>query len=272
MRRPLRQKLVGGGVVVVTAALMLAGSEPVPSTPPATPAAAATTPQVERPAATATVVATPTATATATVPPTRTPTPTATRTPTPRPSPTPTATPTPGPTSTPAPTPTLTPDALEAVAAVLAYDPLDPATQARLDQIVDRGGDVIPALAYLLVDDDPVRRWAALYVIVPLVRTEQDIAVLRPALNDPIPGFRVYAAVPLASRGVVEALPVLIEGLTLQETLPYGESPGALAQVSRLTLEFYTGESFADAAEWSAWWERVRADISWAGAGYEVAP
>jgi hypothetical protein len=268
-------------VAFVAATLMIAGSEPLPASTPepaeslvvSTPTA---TPDGSVTLASPTVLPTATATATATTTPrpTRTPTliPSPTRTPTPRPSPTPTATPTPGPTPTPEPTPTLTPDAIEAITAVQAYDPNDPATQARLDQIVDRGGDVVPALGFLLRDENPDRRWAALYVIVPLARSEHDIAVLRQALADPIPGFRVYAAVPLASRGVIEALPVLIEGLTLTEALPYGDSPRSLAQISRLTLEFYTGETFATPAEWAAWWERVRDNIEWSGAGYEVKP
>ncbi|HUG15744.1 MAG TPA: HEAT repeat domain-containing protein [Thermomicrobiales bacterium] len=265
-----QRKVSGAALVLLALILLIDGSAPIEGSAPAAPTATFATARATAPIA----LATPSPTATATPSPTATPRPTRTPTPgptaTPRATPTPSATPEPTQTPTPEPTPTPDPAVLEAVAAVLAFNPNDPATLARLDEVIARGGNIVPALEFLLHDENPDRRYAALYVIVPLTRTPADIAVLKVALGDPNPGFRVIAAGALIGRGVVESIPVLIEGLSLQQGLPYSDPPRPLAQFSRQALEFYTGESFDTPDAWRAWWDSVRERIYWTGAGYGV--
>lgn len=74
--------------------------------------------------------------------------------------------------------------------------------------------------------------------------------MLAPALDDPVPAIRVLAVVTLASRGVVEALPVLIEGLTIEQGLPYSDPPQPLSDIAGQTLAFYTGQSFPTPEAW----------------------
>jgi hypothetical protein len=267
-------------VMLAAMALFFAASSPVEVAPVSSAAVietvATATVTVASTAIDATPTPSPTATRTPTTAPTPTMTPTPTRTPTPRPTatptvtPTPSATPTPTETSTPEPTPTPDPVVVEAIDAVLAFNPNDPASFARLDDVISRGGTIIPSMEFLLYDENADRRYAALYVMVPLTRTEADIAVLSVALNDPNPGFRVIAAGALIGRGVVGSIPVLIEGLSLQQGLPYSDPPRPLAQFARQTLEFYTGESFGTPEAWRAWWDSVHERIHWTGAGYDV--
>jgi hypothetical protein len=283
---PTQRKLSGAALVILALVLFVAGSSPMEDDGPVA-VAAEITPTLPVPTATSqslatataavpTVTPSPRATSTPTVLPSPTMTPTPTFTPTPSPTatptvtPTPTATPTPTETPTPEPSPTPDPAVVEAVVAVQEFNPGDPATLARLDDVISRGGNVIPSLEFLLRDENPDRRYAALYVIVPLTRTAEDVAVLKVALDDPNPGFRVVAAGALIGRGVVESIPVLIDGLSLQQGLPYSDPPRPLAQFSRQTLEFYTGESFATPEAWRAWWDSVHDRIYWTGAGYDV--
>lgn len=298
---PTQRKVAGAALVLVALVLFIAGSSPagnatVAGSPSATVTVTVTAlagsqapERVSEATSTASIetapriAGTPGASATVAPPvaPTRTPratnTPQPTSTPTPLPTPTPrftaTPSPTPTPTETPTPVPSPTPDPLvvEAVAAVQGFNPSDPATLARLDAVISAAGNVVPSLEFLLYDENPDRRYAALYVIIPLTRTPEDVAVLRGVLADPNPGFRVLAAGALAGRGVVESLPVLIDGLSLQQGLPYSDPPRPLAQFSRQTLEFFTGESFDTAEQWRAWWESVRDRIVWTGAGYAIS-
>lgn len=278
---PTQRKASGIALVLVALVLLVDGSSPIVDAVPGgaaevTMTVAASTQTAANDPATATPPGTPlpTATLAPTQPPTMTPRPTNTPrppfTPTPRPTATPRLTATPSGTPTPTATPTPDPLVVEAIAAVQAFNPGDPATLARLDAVINAGGNVVPSLEFLLYDENPDRRYAALYVIIPLTRTPEDIAVLKGALADPNPGFRVIAAGALAGRGVVESLPVLIDGLSLQEGLPYSDPPRPLAQFSRQTLEFFTGESFATPEQWRAWWDSVADRIFWTGAGYDV--
>jgi hypothetical protein len=128
--------------------------------------------------------------------------------------------------------------------------------------------DIVPALAALLEDEDPNRRWAALYVVALATDTPEEIEVLRGALDDPELDYRVQAAGSLAGLGVVETLPVLIEGLSAAWDMPHSHPPIPVSAHARLTLEHYTGQSFEDQAGWLGWWAQVRDSIRWDGERY----
>lgn len=128
--------------------------------------------------------------------------------------------------------------------------------------------DIVPGLAPLLDDEDPGRRWAALYVVALVTDSPGEIAVLLTVLEDPEPIFRVHAAGSLAGLGEVDALPALIAGLELEGDMPYSDPPLPVADHARMTLEHYTGQAFSDVAGWQAWWEQVGGDLTWDGQRY----
>ncbi|CAN5788394.1 hypothetical protein BH23CHL2_BH23CHL2_23550 [soil metagenome] len=165
------------------------------------------------------------------------------------------------------------PEAEAARAVVEQFDPDAEDAFLALNDLAFSGGEpnqanIVPALAPLLEDDDGARRWAALYVIALISNTPEEIAVLQTVLDDPEPLYRLHAAGSLAARGVVEALPVLIESLELEADMPYSEPPLTAADHARTTLEHYTGQTFPDAAGWRAWWEQVGGDLTWDGQSY----
>ena len=157
-----------------------------------------------------------------------------------------------------------------AVDAVQSFDPEENDAVARLNEVAYAGGDFVPDLAPLLEDEDaePNQRWAALYLIALATDTDEEIAVLKPVLDDPEPIFQAMAAGSLAGLGVTDALPVLIEALSSDADLPFSEPPRPLSAYARLTLEHYTGESFDDAGGWEDWWDDAESGIRWEGGEY----
>ncbi len=162
--------------------------------------------------------------------------------------------------------PEVTPE--QAVAAVTRFDPADlEASIERLNQVAFGDPSLVSEVAPFLEDGEAVRRWAAVYVVALLV-DEENARFLRLALQDPDPANRVIAAGSLAGLGVVDALPVLIEGLGSEDFLPYHDPPKAVAALAREALEAHTGQAFATPAEWEAWWEEVQGTIRWDGERY----
>lgn len=163
------------------------------------------------------------------------------------------------------------PEAEAALAAVEAFDATElDASIERLNAALFPAGElttdnVVALLAPLLVDDLPERRWAALYVVALAADSPQETETLKPMLTDPEPIFRVHAAGSLARLGVVDALPVLIEGLDLEGDMPFSDPPLLVSDHARTTIEYYTGQSFPDAAGWRAWWEQVGEGLTWDG-------
>ena len=168
------------------------------------------------------------------------------------------------------PSPLGTVTAETAVDAVESFDPAEEDSVAKLNEIASSGGDFVAELAPLFedADADPNSRWAALYLIALGTDTDEEIAVLKPVLENDDPIFQVMAAGSLAGLGVTESLPVLIEGLSSEEDLPFSDPPRPLSAFARATLEEYTGESFEDAADWEDWWDDVGADIRWEDGQY----
>jgi hypothetical protein len=165
------------------------------------------------------------------------------------------------------------PEAVEARAIVESFDAGNEDAIHQLNLLAFPDGqpnpaDIVPALAPLLEDEDPDRRWAALYVVALATDTPEEIEVLRGALDDPELDYRVQAAGSLAGLGVVEALPVLIEGLPAAWDMPHSDPPLTVSEHARRTLEHYTGESFEDQSGWLDWWEQVRDSIQWDGERY----
>ena len=165
------------------------------------------------------------------------------------------------------------PEAEAAREIVEQFDPDADDAFLTLNDLAFPGGEtnqanIVPALAPLLEAGDANRRWAALYVIALISNTPEEIAVLQTALNDPEPVYKLHAAGSLAARGVVESLPVLIDGLELEADMPHSEPPLPAAAHARLTLEHYTGQTFPDLVGWRAWWEQVGGDLTWDGQRY----
>jgi hypothetical protein len=274
-----RAQVVLGSVAAVALALFILGSSPIEEAPSAaeppleatfaaiepspTPTSTSASMSMSTPAlapatATSTAVggATPEPGATSVIP-------TATIAPEP-------ATPEPEATPEPGTSPTADWRIVEAVAAVRTFNPDNPASTERLNAVIMSGADVVPALARFLDDPDPARRWAAIYVIVPLTDTPEEVEILRQALDEPIPAFRVFAAAALAASGVVEALPVLIDGLYLPDDVPFSDPPRPIAPFARQTLEYYTRETHPTPDAWRAWWQSVGDHIEWRGTHFGV--
>ena len=155
----------------------------------------------------------------------------------------------------------------DTVAAVRAFDGSE-AGFARLHDALDGGGDPVPALAALLKDADPTVRFAAIYLVALLTDTPAEIDVLRRALDDPAPELRAMAAASLAGRGVVEALPVLIDLLDSDAQLPYSRPPTPVADQAWAALNLLTAQAFTTAGEWRAWWAAASPGLRWDGSAY----
>lgn len=162
------------------------------------------------------------------------------------------------------------PAGAEALAVVQAFDPMNDDAVGGLNEVIFNGGDIVPALAPLLEDEDPTRRWAAVYVVALSTDTPEEIRVLSAALDDSVLELRAAAAGSLSGLGVVDALPVLIEALGSEALLPYSDPPRPLKLLARRALEASTGQSFADTAGWQAWWGEVKETVRWDGEQYVV--
>lgn len=150
-----------------------------------------------------------------------------------------------------------------AVAAVRNFDPADSASLGQLNRVAASRADVVPALAPFLEDDDPIRRWAAVYAVAWLTDSPAEADQLLVALEDGDVANRVIAAGSLSGLGYVESLPVLIEGFGSDELLPYHDPPRQVAELAQEALEAYTGQTFADVADWRGWWDAVKGSIRW---------
>jgi hypothetical protein len=152
--------------------------------------------------------------------------------------------------------------------AVRRFDPGQPeASLDRLNRASFAEPSSIRSLGPFIQDADPDRRWAAIYLAALLV-TEERAEVLRPALADEDPSLRVMAAGGLARLGVIESVPVLIEGLRSEEALPYSDPPRPTAELALEALTAYTDRSFDDPAEWERWWTEVEGSVRWDGERY----
>lgn len=160
------------------------------------------------------------------------------------------------------------PQGEEALAVVEAFNPEDEDAIFKLNELVYDDRNVVPVLAPLLEHGDPNRRWAALYVIALLSDTDEEIEILMPVLEDENEAFRVIAAGSLSGKGIVMSIPVLIEGLSSEEQLPFSDPPRLAADLAREALEYYSGQTFTDPTEWQNWWTTVRDSIRWNGEHY----
>ncbi len=157
-----------------------------------------------------------------------------------------------------------------AVAAVEAFDPADPSTIVRLNEIYRQGEDVVAALAPLLEHGDRDRRWAAVYLAGLLTDTAAEAETLRGALADPDPVIRIIAAGSLAGLGRVDALRVLVDGLGVDAPLfPHPNANLPASDLALETLTFYTGQEFSDPGAWRAWLSQTLDRLTWNGEAYD---
>lgn len=173
------------------------------------------------------------------------------------------------------PTPTVDLAAAEAAReAVEGFDPEEPEAFARLNQIVVEDPDIVPELAPYLEDDDPERRFAALYVAALLADSEAEAELLKPALEDPLPGYRVMAAGSLIGLGAIEAIPVLIDELENDEPLPYDKFNRPIWDLAQEALAAYIGwdeMNLATQEQWQGWWDGYPGEnLIWDGEKYVV--
>lgn len=163
------------------------------------------------------------------------------------------------------------PEVPDPAAAVRAFDPDDLAASLdRLNRASFASPSSMRSLAPLLEDPDADQRWAAVYLSAILV-TQENSDLLRPVLGDPDPSMRVMAAGALARLGVVESLPVLLEGLRSKEPLPFSDPPRPTADLAKEALEAYTSERFSTPEDWEQWWRGVEGSLQWNGERYVEA-
>jgi HEAT repeat protein len=153
-------------------------------------------------------------------------------------------------------------------AAVRGFDPgnLDASLQRLNDAAFAQGATMID-VAPLLTDADPIRRWAAVYVAA-ILADAQHTSLLLPVLRDPDPALQVMAAGALAGHGVVDSIPVLINGLGSDAELPYDDPPRPVSDLAAEALRAYTGQAFVNQEQWSAWWGKAGSSLTWNGKQY----
>jgi len=165
--------------------------------------------------------------------------------------------------------PVTTPE--EAVEAARTFDPDDiDRSIRRLNAGVALGADLIAPLTPLLDDNDPTVRWAAIYMMSLVAVSPVDADLLMPALSDAEPTNRVVAAGALVGLGRVEAVNVLVDAIDSQDALPFDPLSRQIGDLAREALEYYTGNTFDDAAMWRNWRDTSAGRIVWDGARYVV--
>lgn len=165
--------------------------------------------------------------------------------------------------------PEATPYSGTASEAVESFDPEDvDESIVRLNDIIAADATELSELAPHLEAEDPDERWAALYVVAFRAETEEDIELLTPVLEDDDARFRVIAAASLFGIGVTDAGLVLIEGLSVDEALPYSHPPRPVSELATEALEYYTGETHDGAAAWQDWWDENGDSLTWDGEMY----
>jgi len=166
----------------------------------------------------------------------------------------------------------------EAGAAVLrTFDPENEpdATFAELNRLAAESPEGVALAAASLVRD-PKRstRYVAVYLLGLTASTPADIAALGAALEDRETFIRAIAGGALVGLGHKPAIPVLIDLLASEVTIPQSFPPLPIARLAFDGLSFYTGVSFgweeaggsgerAHVRErWQRWWvengERLR--------------
>jgi len=147
-------------------------------------------------------------------------------------------------------------------------------------------GDVIREAEELLGSPDLSTRFAAVYALG-LTVDESQAYLLVPALSDQNQGLRTIAAGALIGLGEVESIPILIEALVGDESLPYLEPPTRAWTLAHAALIHYTGRDFGfleavrsddvvarqtAVAAWQLWWAEAGLDLTWDAASQRYVP
>jgi HEAT repeat protein len=136
---------------------------------------------------------------------------------------------------------------------------------------------VIEQARSALTSENPNVRFAAVYALgLSVDAGSADILV--PVLANPDPGLRLIAAGALSGLGIKESLPVLIEALGSDETVPYSHPPQPQWTFAESALVAYTGQDFgvveavtaddqaarqAALDAWRAWWHANGEGLVW---------
>jgi hypothetical protein len=130
------------------------------------------------------------------------------------------------------------------------------------------------ALAHLTENDQAIR-FAVLVALAATAEPGESLDALRPFLDSENSGERLLAASRLASWGERSALPLLIEGLGSDLTLPHSTPPEPAWRLSRRTLLMHTAGDFglreaddvtsvkATQEAWQAWWNENASTLYW---------
>lgn len=131
-----------------------------------------------------------------------------------------------------------------------------------LDEYVMQGPEVIDDVVPFIDDKDPKNRWLAVYVIG-RVSDGETVQILEPLLNDDVEAVRVCAAGTMANKGVVKAIPVLIESLDSAGLIEWLHPEREIADFALEVLAFYTKQTFQTKQEWQQWWQQEGKNVTW---------
>ncbi len=161
--------------------------------------------------------------------------------------------------------------------AIAHFDGGDPSTFLELELLIAHPASH-PASAQAAVREisasDTDTRFAALYLLTN-TGTPVYTPALMAALADPDNGLRAIAAGGLIGWGEKAAIPVLIESLTYEGSLPHSDPSAPIWILAQDALPFYTGEDFglrtattsaaalASVDAWRAWWDTHGEDLQW---------
>ena len=123
-------------------------------------------------------------------------------------------------------------------------------------------------------DKNQDKRFAAIYLLT-LTGDKDNRSELTKALDDQDKAYATVAAGTLIGWGDKNAIPVLIESLVSEKSIPYSDPPTSLAQLAYKALPYYTDKDFGlttakseeeinnAQAEWKMWWASNNEKLQW---------
>lgn len=151
-----------------------------------------------------------------------------------------------------------------------AFGALDLAIESNPAAVIEQARSALTA-------EDPKVRFAAVYALG-LTVEPGNADILVPVLEDPDPALRAIAAGALSGLGIKDSLPVLIEALAVDASLPYSDPPLPQWALAESALVEYTGQDFrvgaaiqdgdaparqAAVEAWRGWWLANAARLTW---------
>ncbi len=170
-------------------------------------------------------------------------------------------------------------DAVSAQEAIEQFDPQEDidASFARLDYYIlqpPKHDEAAAEAVNYIQDSDETTRFVAVYFLGNTGNSTYADQLL-PALEDDNDAIATIAAATLLGWGKKEAIPILIESIIIEDTIPYSEPPMAIGSLALRSLPLYTEQDFGDdavtsdeelnnvQAEWKMWWSSNNSNLTW---------